>query len=133
MELMMLRLTNVQCSSKQELLDRLKAARAEFEVALEMYNTLLLAMTQSLTGKVDAFNEVVEEINEWKDSVHADLSDHFDSKSERWQNGDSGAEYSEWMEQFTGQMDTLSIELPEPIELDSIEQIEELEEIRNQV
>ena len=129
----MLKLTAEQRQFKQELIQKLKTARAEFEAALDMYNTLLIAMTQALTAKVDAFNEVIEEINEWTDGAHTELSDFFDSKSERWQSGDTGAQYSEWMEEFTTKLDELSIDLPEAIELDSLEQVENFEQIRSEI
>ena len=64
-------------------------------------HTLLVERLTKAKGDLEAagnaYNEVVEEANEFMAEVISEQETHFDEKDEKWQDGEKGELYSLWL------------------------------------
>lgn len=96
----MKRLSKEQVKEHEELVDAVNGAHQELDGAIKQYNERVAAAHSELAPFVEAFNEAVTKANDFRESVHSDQQAYFDEKSEKWQEGDAGSAYSDWMSQW---------------------------------
>ena len=49
---------------------------------------------------LDRFNEGLAEAVEFRDEIVGEMNDYADDKSEKWQDGDAGQSYREWINEW---------------------------------
>ena len=82
----MKKLTKAQCAKKSELVERI----------------------DRLVGEL---NSAIEEAEELRDEVHSALEEYFDNRSEKWQEGDTGTAYREWMDEWDNEFETVDCDV----------------------
>jgi hypothetical protein len=93
---MAFRLTKGQLRQKQTLLTTLREAEQAFE------------------GAVMAYNGAVEQAREWAQKTADGIRSEYDSKSERWQDSQTGQAVSVWLDEWDN-LDADLVELPDSV------------------
>lgn len=112
------KLSKEQLARKAEHVRLLDEGRKKFQAVLDEQNKVLAEVRAAVDAARDEYNELVAATNEFIVEVYGAQEEYFDSKSEKWQEGDAGSVYGEWMNAWAGELDELSIDGPEDMELD---------------
>jgi uncharacterized protein YukE len=101
--------------------------RTTEEEMVEAHGSVVSAV-EALNALVAKYNEKLSEAETWRDGITSDMEAYVDERSDKWQEGDAGSEYSEWMDTFAD----LSFEAMEEVtapdlpEFELAQQIEDL-------
>lgn len=117
----MKKLTNVQLIDHAQHATDLRETRDALDGALTEYNRRVAKAFSDLQPFVTAFNERVSEANEFVSTVHDDQQAHFDERSEKWQEGDVGSAYSDWMSQWELAVEEVELEEPGELEMPDVD------------
>jgi hypothetical protein len=112
----MKKLNKEQIAEHTRLSAELHDAHEELDGAVTKYNEKVAAAYAELEPFVANFNTKVTAANEFVEQIHEEQQSFFDEKSEKWQEGDAGSAYTDWMGMWDLEIDT--------IELDEISQLE---------
>jgi len=74
---------------------------------------------EAVQAAVADLNTTIQEANELITEVHNDQEVYFDERSEKWQEGDAGSAYSDWMQEWDSEID--EVESPEEDFIESFE------------
>jgi DNA repair exonuclease SbcCD ATPase subunit len=104
----MKRLTKSQIKEMTKFQNDLENLWGSLEGSLEAYHTTLIKQTpemletiwQDIQKAQAEYNAILIDLRNWASSIAAEIQRFIDSKSENWQEGDTGAAYAEWMSQF---------------------------------
>lgn len=80
-------LTKAQIEERNDLQSRLVASREKIEELVADHNLL------------------VDEATNWMTHLAERARDYYDSRSEKWQEGDAGGAYSTWLEQLESELE----------------------------
>jgi hypothetical protein len=120
------RLTKAQEAKRDDLVKRLNEAKGDVQVA---YDQMASFISDDLNGKIAQYNEIVGEMETFRDELVGDMENYFDDKSEKWQEGDSGSEYqawkSSWEELDVTEVDTVTV--PDELTMGHAEELEGME------
>jgi len=120
------RLTKAQEAKRDDLVKRLNEAKADVQATYEQMASFI---SDDLNGKIAQYNEIVGEVESFRDELVSDMEYYFDDKSEKWQEGDSGSEYQEWKNSWEGldvtEVDTVTV--PDELTMDHAEELEGME------
>lgn len=95
----MKRLSKADLARRDELLARLAEASEAVTAAFEAVNAEIDA---KITPAIEAYNAAVDEVDGWKDDIVREQDEHFDGRSEKWQDGEAGQAYASWKSEFEG-------------------------------
>lgn len=102
------------------LTDGLTEHTSKLETAINAYNDGLAPLKEAVQDAINAYNETLAELRGIYEELHADADAYYSERSERWQGGDNGRQYDQWKDTLNDvDLDDISIELPEDIELPS--------------
>ena len=109
----------------------------EAEAAVNAYNTAIAeAYDTYQAALVEAFDEHIDDLafdalheaESFRQEIADDLRSYYDDKSERWQEGDTGEQYAEWVEAWEEADFSLYTDLgpadtdaPEPLETPEVD------------
>jgi uncharacterized protein YukE len=122
------KLTKDQIAQHTKLSAELNDVREKLEAAVKRFNEKVAVEFSELETIVEALNEKTSEANAFIEEIHDEQESFYDERSEKWQEGDAGSAYSDWMSTWE-----ISIE---PIELmdlpaQDVPQIEGLEDFES--
>ncbi len=110
-------------------------ARDRLEANLGIYNEKAKALFDEwVRGDLDKLNEAIEEAREFAEGVVGEIEGYMDERSDKWREGDRGAEYESWKDEwdsFVQDAEAVSVDPPESIDMpDGVEgsRLEELPE-----
>lgn len=63
------------------------------------------ALFEELEKARDQFNVMLEEANEFRQEMNDLMQEYFDEKSEKWQEGDAGSTYQDWMGEWESELE----------------------------
>lgn len=107
-----------QEKKKGELVDAIRSAHAELETAIKAFNETVETAKDEVQGKLNTLNEKITEAGEWTESIASDMDSYYEEKSERWQEGEKGQEYSAWKEEYENfSADSVDVDFPDDIEV----------------
>lgn len=110
------RLTKERVSERDALASKLTDARADLDKALSDFNTKMQEAFGPVEAAREAYNAVVGEANTYIETVKGDQENHYNDKTEKWQDGEKGQAYSSWMEAFDLQISEIDGFEPDPVE-----------------
>jgi len=128
----MKRLTKKIVQQQATLADAMQVLAEEADEAVANYNE---AVEEAFSTYQDALARAhsefiepldfgcLEEANAFCQDIASQLQDYYDDRSERWQEGDAGEQYQEWINTWGGmEVDSeVFFEMPEPEEPDSLD------------
>jgi hypothetical protein len=123
------RLNKTQEAKKDELVTRLNTVKAD---VLAAYVHVITLIDEKLNKRIQEYNEILSEVESFRDELVGDMESYYDDRSEKWQEGDAGSNYQEWK----GEWEALSVdEVPEVDHPDEpqMDHADELEGVSNEV
>mgnify|MGYP001564747016 CR=1 FL=1 len=98
---------------------RIQSAREDLDVAIAEYNATVETAFAYAQTTADVYNGLIEEAKEWADSIAGQIGEYIQERSERWQEGERGQAYANWLTEYEEvSFDTADIETPDPLEWD---------------
>lgn len=107
-------LSKAQMVERAQLMDRLREIAAEIEEKISEVNSI-----------ISNYNEVVAEVEEFRDGLVGEMQDYYDERSEKWQDGEKGSAYSDWKNEWE-QLDTSQADEVEAPDLSLADNLENL-------
>jgi uncharacterized protein YukE len=113
----MKKLSKVQLTQKEAHQKALEKAHEKLQQAIETFNEERAALWAKVDEAKEALQTAVEEANEWLDEMRSDAQSYYDERTEKWQEGDAGQTYQEWIGQFENELEEVNLEEPEDIDV----------------
>lgn len=131
------KLSKKQQDRRDELDHSIHEAFDELEAGIAEYNLQVQALYAKHIGPViEDMNLLFGEARDFVDELHSDAENHFNERSEKWQEGEKGQEYNAWydnMENVKDSIEDIDATAHKPDEL-TVESITELDrEVMNEV
>jgi uncharacterized protein YukE len=117
----MKKLSKEQLKQHADLSTELHGAHEALDEAIEQYNKKVVEAFAAIHPFIEQFNSKVEEVNAFIEEIHAEQESYFDEKSERWQDGDAGSAYSDWMSMWELAVEEVELEEPSELEMPEVE------------
>jgi len=113
--------------------DKHVAELTEREAAVRSAWDRLTEAHDELTEEIQAYNGALLAVAAWRDEITLEMETYFDERSEKWQEGEAGTAYQEWMGEWQeAELDELEApELPDEPEFPHADTIEALSEEPN--
>lgn len=147
------RLTDEDLEQRDEIVDRLNTAAAELTASIEAFNDWRQARREQLNYHIHAlrdqieifnqdsadkfgelieperiaFNEMVDEANEWLIRISNGLEAYAESQSDAWLESEEGVAHDTLCSEWSFELDQLDVEEPPPLEDIEVEDIEDLD------
>lgn len=116
----MKKLSKGQLAEKAKLYEALAKAKDALDGAVDEFNGELEVLFSRLRqNELAAYNEAVQAANEWAEQISIEITEAYDAKSERWQEGGAAQAIADWRDEFECQLDELEADEPTPLELDT--------------
>jgi hypothetical protein len=93
----------------------MKAISKKDQARLQELRLELERADAAIRDSVLRYNDTLEELTGWLADRNAEITEWYDQRSERWQDGEAGQQYAEWAEAF----DPDALESIEPEGLDA--------------
>ena len=129
----MKRLTKAQAQQHEDLTVKLRESREALNAAIGAFNSEVKTAHAALQPKVDVVNAAIREANEFVEEIRGEMQDHYDEKSDRWQESDAGSSYSDWISSWEFELDDLSLEEPTAFEEIIMTDADEFENLDQEV
>jgi lipopolysaccharide biosynthesis regulator YciM len=112
----MRKLTASQLTEREKVAHALVDAAEAVRAAVEKYNTKMSEAWVEVDKAVEEYNRKVEDANNFIQEIHSDMESYYDEKSEKWQEGEAGQLYREWLEAWTKEIDDCELDQPDELE-----------------
>ncbi len=87
--------------------------------ARDRLNAAMLADDEDVNEAQEELLNAFQEARDWLDNIHIEQESYYEARSEKWQEGEQGEMYREWMEAFrSDQLEDPYIEPGKPVVLD---------------
>jgi DNA anti-recombination protein RmuC len=121
-------LSKKDAKRKAELVGEIQDKATELSTAVAKFNDELAKLREDLTATVNDYNEAVQAAEEFRADMLSQMQSYFDEKSEKWQEGEAGQAYQQWINDWDGTpLTQVDLEMPDDISEPSDEASAELE------
>ena len=96
----------------------IEAAQDAANVMIHKYNEMVQNLP-CIDEVIGTLNAHITSYNDWIDSLRDEMQCYFNDRSDRWQEGEAGEQYQEWINSF----EDLEDNEVEPPEIDMVEEI----------
>lgn len=125
----MKRLSRPQEREKLEHVEAIRAKEQALEQAVADYNAKMEEAKGPVERALEELNAAIEAADAWRGEVAAAQEDFYADRSERWQEGEAGAEYDSWKSDWATELEQAEIEFPEGIDAPSTDAADNLENL----
>lgn len=122
-------LSRDQLQTMNRLAEQLSETGEDLQEAIQRFNQHLRSANEEVQTLQDRFNELVQEAQSFVQTVHDEQEAYRDERSDRWQEGDAGQAYEEWMDAWSIELEEVDLALPEEIEIDSLGAVDMLRDL----
>jgi uncharacterized protein YukE len=120
-------LSKKDAARKAELIEKIRDQATDLSSAVAKFNDGLAELRDDLRAAVTDYNEAVQAAEEFRADIASQMQSYFDEKSGKWQEGDSGQVYQQWISDWDSPLTEVEIKLPYDISEPSDEASAELE------
>ena len=121
-------LTNNQKKDLKSLVERLRIAEEGISGAIEGFNEQVNQIWESaVDGLLEAYNGLVQEANQFRESVSSDQQAYIEDRSEKWQESKAGQDYEAWMQEWGSDLEEISIDGPQDVDTPDLDSADALE------
>lgn len=119
-------------TERSEHVANLREAQTSLEAAVEAFNSGLEELAQPVADAVERYNEALANAREFCEGVASEMESYYDERSEKWQDGDAGSNYSAWKDAWddAANADDIAVDMPEPIEMLDVDHAETLDDLQ---
>lgn len=127
---MAFKLNKAEIARRDGYVKDLREAADKVQGAIDTFNAALADLTDPVEQAIADYNEILAEANGFAEDIASQADSDFDSKSERWQEGDKGIEAAEFRDAWQQiELEAIEIALPGAVEFDAPEHADELEQL----
>lgn len=128
----MKKLTKIQIDTKNQLARRLDQSEQDVREAIQVLNRRLEETWAEVAGAVGHHNELLEEVNDFRQQIHDEQMQYQEDRPEAWQGSERGRAYEGWAEGWGVSLDEITVECPEPVEEPEMDAAEILRSLTDQ-
>lgn len=103
--------------------ERYDAARADLDTEQSNANEAIKTAAEKVNEKIADLNAIIEEANSLREEIESDAQNYYDEKSEAWQDGERGSAYSDFIQSWGEEIETI-----EDVSIDEIAVVEDVPE-----
>lgn len=103
--------------------ERWTSARNDLDNEQGDANEKIAEIEHKLNEKIADLNALVEEANSLREEIESDAQSYYDEKSEKWQEGDRGSAYNDWISSWQNEIEEI-----EEVSLDTVARVEDVPE-----
>lgn len=111
----MKRLTRKQLTVRDAHACNIRSKGEELNAAVEEFNETMQTAWEKVEAARDALNEELDSANQFRQEVWEAADSYYADRSERWQEGDAGQEYQEFMGQWEEELEPVEVERPDDV------------------
>ena len=134
----MKRLTADQIARKASLVEQLRAARNDVDIAIDVFNEEIREAWKRLEKARSDYNGVLDQAADLAREVESDLENYAAEKSDKWNDSPAGQAHAAWFEEWgsvnhDGDFQVLELDAPDelpPLEGSAADALEALPEER---
>jgi len=119
-------ITKKDTAERDAIASRLQDRQADLTQAIEEFTLAVEAAWDAVETAQDHLNEAINDANEWRHAIAAEIGEYIDERSDKWRESDKGSAYELWREQYEGEFNEVNIDKPELPDPDLDEFAEEL-------
>jgi hypothetical protein len=113
---MTFKLNKAQSARRVALAAELRIKASTLNIAIDRFNRDVGPLSQAVVEAQADYNETLEMARALATSIAETAQAQFDTKSERWQDGETGIQVRNWIEHWEMTLDEVDLDLPEPPE-----------------
>jgi hypothetical protein len=118
---------------RNEISSTLQNRAKDLETAIIEFNKSVETSWREVEHALADYNSEVEEAEKFREDIYTEQQEYFEEKSENWQQGERGEEYSSWMESWRdAQFSTIEIDEPVELEIPDMDHAQELDSLDEQ-
>lgn len=114
---MAFKLSKAESKQRDDLVALLKIAEAEVSKYIAAANAQIAPIYERINSTLITYNDILEDVREFTESVTSRLEDEFGEKSEKWQDSDKGQAAQALSEDWAA----IDLEDIEPFQIDPLE------------
>jgi hypothetical protein len=112
----------------------LRGAADDVRAAIDRFNDTLDSEGEVVQAAVRIYNQLVAEAQSMRDDAVVDLQDHFEGRSEKWQESEKGEAFRDWITDLEElELDEIDLELPSPLDEPDMPAADSLEQCRTEL
>jgi hypothetical protein len=111
----MKKLTKAQLRTRDEHACNIRSKGEVLAEAVQAFNEKLEAAWVDVEAARDELNEEIDNANQFRSEVYDAADSYFSDRSERWQDGDAGQAYQEFMGQWEEELEQVEVERPDDV------------------
>lgn len=97
----------------------------EVAEAVGNYNTMVGESWQDVDKAISEYNETLASANAWREKVESEAQQLYDSRSEKWQDGERGQAMAEFIEAYGSEFEELDVDAPEELEVEQPDDVDD--------
>lgn len=109
-------LSGVQVKQKSELAKLLTDSESSVARAISVFNEAIETQWEDVQAALDAYNQAVEQTNEFIQEVHEAQEEYIGNRTDIWYQSPNGEAYVDWASEWEMEIETLDVEIPEPVD-----------------
>lgn len=113
----MKKLNKEQLAKLEQFKEAIGDERDALELEIDAYNALMSETWNRVESALTKLNEKIVEAEEWRAEMAAEMQQYFDERSERWQEGEAGCAYQDWINEWDQYLTEVELEAPEDVEM----------------
>jgi hypothetical protein len=113
----MKKLNKAQLAKWEEFKAAISEERDALETEIDAYNALMAETWERVESALLNLNQKIVEAEEWRGEIASEMQDYFDERSERWQEGDAGCAYQDWINEWEAELSEVELDAPEDVEM----------------
>jgi DNA anti-recombination protein RmuC len=122
------KLDKSRLSRRSEIAAELREKGEALVNAVDAFNEAMGKAAESVKTALDDYNAVVRKAGEFRDEVVSEMEQHYEDRSDKWQEGERGTAYGDWKSNWEEMaIEDLEVELPDDVDQPDLELADEFE------
>jgi hypothetical protein len=121
------KLSKTAIAQRQALYVRLRDAYAALSAALDAFNADVQHAWAAVDSAQEEYNAVTDDVADWMRDIASQIEAYMSERSEKWQDSARGQAYADWQGAYEQELETVALEPPEELTLDTDDPCEVLD------
>lgn len=133
-EAFMKKLSKGQLAEKTKVGAALNTAAEDLRAAIEKYNETAAEQWVAVAEAVEKYNNAIAETDDFRNDVIATMEDFRAEKSDKWQEGEAGEAYGNWIQEWENiELESCDIDQPDPLDEPDLVGEEDVDQLPDEV
>ena len=110
-------ITKADLKLRDELCSQIRKAHEALEVAVDAFNNAMVEPWGAVEDALEKYNSIVSDLESWKEDITSQIQEYIDERSEKWQEGDRGQAYQEWLSAYENtSIESVEMSMPDTVD-----------------